>query len=459
MISFVAAAVGLLVILWLAVRRTPAVLASALILFGLTYRIVDVAYLDMFGPVYATELTKFVGGQVSAPFFVAAVMAFVLPAAYMFRPQSLLRGLDLPLHDTATGAQFRLLVLCGVALLLAALYADMLRIGTIPLLTGMDRLAYEEIAGVLHNPTYNLGFLPAGALGIVAVQPRLQGRPYDRVAIVLFLLLLTYWALTGNRFSAFLLAGSFFALPFAAPVAAGRAGLLPSGQQNDPWAALVSAKVLVPIVFFLGSLAVIGLIRNSYFEVRGYADPTFEIFQRVFVQPVQIYASVWADHAMSGDAGFNWNAIDQVLLYPDDPSGNTTMRYLMIRELGYFRAMELISYGTQYAGGFPEIFIELFGVYAALPLILLVGTLAAWIARLVVRQTLAGHILSALAAIYVYFAFNLTFVGGMLNSLIAPSLAAKVVMLVIVMIFERYAIKRSHIRLPAGQATPSNGLA
>jgi hypothetical protein len=446
LLSITVTMLGLLAIMALARWRLPAVLATLLIVFSLSYRMIDVAYLDVFGPIYATELDKFVGGNGAAPYFVASVLCLALPLFYLFRDRSLIEGVRAPLPTTAylnTGAR---LGFWSVTALIAALYIDMMRIGVIPLFVGMDRLGYNTMAGVLHNPVYGLGFLPAGALGILTVLPRLQGKSYHVPSIAVFLVLLLYWALTGNRFSAFLLAICYYALPFAAVVVLQRNGLLVSRRRRDAWSVLVSAKVVVPIVTIIGALAIIGLLLNSYYDVRNYADPMFEIFQRIFVQPVQLFAVQWELVQLGQSEGLDRQVLNEVLLDPLDPNANTTMRYLMVRELGYFRATELFNYGAQYAGGYPEILIELFGVYLAIPVLLLLGLGTAFMARLIIRNILRGYLLSAMMAIYVYFAFSLAYIGGMLNSLYAPSLALKVLGLVIATLVERSIMERALAR-------------
>lgn len=443
MLSIAAASVGIFALLALVRYRLAAVLAASLILFGISYRIIDAAYLDLYGPIFSTELGKFVGGNGGTAYFVLSALCIIVPLAFMFRPKAVLANVELPLVRTGYGTAAEALGLGAVAMLVIVLYLDMLRIGIIPLFSGMDRLEYNGYAGLLHNPAYSLGFLPAAALGILTVLPRLRGEPYRYAAVIVFVTWLFYWVLTGNRFSAFLVAGTFYALPFAAIVMVRRSHILPRRNAVDPWAALVSAKIIVPIIGIAAILGVSGLLMNSYYNIRGYADPVFEMSQRVFVQPVQIFASRW-ELAMQGrrDA-LNWQAIDEVLVNPLNPSGNTSIRYLMVEEVGYFRTVELQDQGTQFAGGYPEIFLELFGLQFSLPLMLLCGIIAAYLARLAVRNILMGLPLSAVMSVYVYFAFNLTYVGGMLNSLIAWSLAVKVFALLVIWLFEKSVVKNS----------------
>lgn len=442
MISILAAMVGLLAILWLCRARLPAVLATSLLMFSLAYRIIDVAYIDLAGPIYAIELERYIGGNGGAPYFVASVLCLVLPLGYFFRPKALLRGVSSPLPNLQYLEFIWRGGLAGVIFLLAILYGDMVRIGTIPLFVGMDRIEYNSIAGIFHNPAYSLGFLPAALLGILTVLPRLQGRSFSIFPVIVFLALLVYWALTGNRFSAFLLAICYFTMPFGAVIALTRAGLLAPMRGSDPWAAFLSARVIVPIIAVLSSIALIGLLMNSYYEVRGYSDPQFQIFQRILIQPVEIFASRW-DLVLTGNlSGWNWDAINEVLLNPEDPNVNTTMRYFMVQELGYFRAMELLNYGTQYAGGYPEVFFELFGPGLGLLFALMAGIGTAALARFAVRNILKGRILSAMMTVYVMFALSLIYVSGMLNSLIAGTLAIKIAILVLVFAFERTIFNR-----------------
>jgi len=447
--SVLAVAFGLAAIAWLAKVCTPALMASALILFGLTYRTFDIGYLDIAGPIYSIQLEKFVGGNGGALFFVASVLCFVIPAAILFRPAILTKGIASPLPDHSYIRAASRVGLFAIVAFLALLYGNMLRVGIIPLFTGMDRNEYAEIAGILHRGAYGLGFLPAAFIGILTVTPRLQGRAFHIPSILLFLALLAYWALTGSRFSAFLLAICFYMIPFAGVVALRKKGSLAPIRQNDPWMALLSPKVILPIFAILATIAFVGLLINSYYEVRNYADPMFEIFQRVFVQPVEIFGARWNLVQTGRLDQINYPAIHEVLLYPEDAAGNTTMRYLMIQEIGYFRAMELIDFGTQYAGGYPEIFFELFGTTWAIPLMLLIGTMTCFLARMVVRNVMRGYFLSALLAVYVGFAFSLVYVGGMLNSLIAPSLAAKAFALLIVNMIEKRILGRVSPGSPA----------
>lgn len=433
---------GFVILLLMWRNQRPAFLAALLVIYSLAYRIIDVGYLDLAGPVYAIELDRHVGGNGASPMFLYSCLCFILPLWFFVSRKRLMKGIHAPLAHMQYHVFLSRLAMGVASAGIAFLYFDMLRIGTIPLFSGMDRQAYNDISGLLHERAYEVNFLLCTSLGIFTVLPRLRGGRYSLAFAGLLVAVLVYWALTGNRASAFLISLSFYALPFGAVISMDKAGLLPRQAPGDAWASLVSAKVLLPIGIVLGVLAIGGLLFNSYYTVRNYADPMYQISQRVMVQPVQTWASTWSEVSLNPDRGVNFVALDYVVLNPPDASTNSTVRYLMEKELGYFRANELIALGQQYAGGYPEIFFEIFGMWLALPLMLLFGCAAALLLYLAMSSLLRGRVLTAFMAVYIYFGFNVGYIGGMLNFLLAPTFTAKFVVLVIVAIAERYFLRR-----------------
>lgn len=456
MISIVAALLGLLAVLLLWKRQRPAFIAGFIVVYTLTYRIIDITYLDLYGPLYAVELGRHAGGNVAAPMFVIACLCFLVPLSVIASRKRILAGIadPAPSHSYLDGLQRAALAACGAVV--AFLYLDMLRIGTIPLLAGMDRLEYNPMSGLLHNRVYELNFLLSATLGIFTVLPRLRGGPFAIAFTMLFMLLLMYWALTGNRFSALLVTCSYYALPFAAVVAMQQKGIL-RASANDPWGALFSLRVLAPVGVLIASVTFAGLVINSYYSVRNYADPVYHMTQRVLVQPVQTWATAW--ERTDVDRGMNEGAIDYVIFNPPDPGGNPTMRYIMELELGYFRANALLNVGHQYAGGYPEILFELFGFWLPLPIMILLGSAAAYLLYFAIRSLCRGMVLSAFMAIYLSYGFSVSYLGGMLSFLLAPTYAIKLIAFITCIIAERHILSRRP-RGPAsvslsGAATPA----
>jgi len=443
MISIFSALLGLTAVVMLFRRNKPAFVAGIFVLFSLTYRIVDVAYLDLFGPVYAIELERYVGGGTATPIFVVSCLCFILPLWLICRPNKMLASVTGPIPDEGYYDSLRQGALVGCTIALIIVYGDMLRRGVIPLFVGMDRLEYNLISGIFHRGLYELNFLFSGILGVFTTLARLQGQRYDLRFVALFLALLAYWALTGNRASAFVVSLCYFALPFAAVLAMEATGRLEAMKPRDAWSALASRRVIVPVALIATLGMLIGLLINSYYDVRNYSDPLYQITQRVFVQPVQFWAATWSDLDFTEDLLPSSDVWQQVIFNPLNPNSNTTIQYLMMRELGIFRAMELIALGQQYAGGYPEIFFDLFGAWVSLPMLALFGIVTVSTLRVATVSLAKGKVLSSIMAIYIYFGFTLAYIGGMLNFLLAATFALKVFGLMLALWWEGAILSRS----------------
>jgi hypothetical protein len=443
MISLLSAAFGLFLMALLFRRNRPAFVIGFFVLFTLAYRIVDVLYLDLFGPVFAIELGRYAGGNTATPMFVLAAMGFLVPLWIVFRPAAMRRRLaGGPIPNLPYFAWVRRWAFPAIAAFIGLVYLDMLRLGTIPLLVGMDRLEYNLQAGVLHNPLYSLSFMLALLLGMLTVLPRLQGGRYDLRFVLLFLSMLVYWILTGNRFSVFYRDVNFFVLPFGAVVAMETYGKLAKVMRRDAWRALFSSRVVIPVVGALSAVTLAGLVINSYYDVRGYTDPLYQITQRVFVQPVQLWDTTWAELDYNKVLVFRSDVAEFLFVNPIEPRSNTTIQYLMVKELGYFRVVDLTIIGQQYAGGYPEILFELFGGWLTVPILFLYGTVAALLARMSTIALSHGRLITSFMAVYVYFGFTLTYIGGMLNFLAAGTFAIKIAMLIIASFIEGPMLER-----------------
>lgn len=442
MIALAAALFGLWVHWALFRKNRTAFIAGFCVLFSLIYRIVDVAYVDIAGPIYAIETEKYVGGQNSTPMFVLCCLTLILPLWFFCRPKAVTGSLQGPLPQSEYLRYMSNIAKGVVILVLAVLYVDMVRVGPIPLFAGIDRVEYRDMAGIFHNPAYSMSFLLSAVIGIFTVLPRLQGQRYSMAFVGLFIALQLYWALTGNRASAFVITATFYAIPFSAVAAMNARYLLPEAKQTA-WSALVSARVITPLAVIAGVIVLVSLVINSYYDVRGYADPMYQITQRVFVQPVQFWAETWDRAQFDSFAGINDEAFRRVVLDSEQVNTNASILYLMEQSIGYFRTMELMTLGQQYAGGFPEIFFEVFGSWVALPVMLLFGIATAVLARIVASNLVRGRVLTAIMGVYLFYGFTLTYIGGMLNFLLVPSYSLKLGLLVIFFFFER-----SVLRLP-----------
>ena len=110
---------------------------------------------------------------------------------------------------------------------------------------------------------------------------------------------------------------------------------------------------------------------------------------------------------------------------PLDAGRNTTPQYLMLQSIGEPRTYEHILEGLQFAGGFPEIYFELFGPFYAWPFIFGAGYIAAGLTALIVKGVIQGRYASTFLAFYVLFGFYVMYIGGMLNFVVTRPIGSR----------------------------------
>jgi hypothetical protein len=77
----------------------------------------------------------------------------------------------------------------------------------------------------------------------------------------------------------------------------------------------------------------------------------------------------------------------------------------MLTTIGEPRTHEHLSGGFQFAGGFPEIFFELFGPVFAWPFLAAAAFIAAGLTALIVKGTIQGRYVSTFMSLYVLYGF------------------------------------------------------
>lgn len=437
MLTLVFAAAVLIVLSWMALYRRAASLASLFLLFSLASRTLSLTYVDLAGPLYSEQLDLMVGGGASMPLFACSVLIPLLVLSYFFRPAGMERIAVLTQCQCVGRDRAAKFVLVFFGAFIVALYGDMITRGPIPLFADIDRLEYnKQIAGPLHSLVFDFGFLLASLLGIMLVRPRVAGRDFDFAFLGFYLAMLAYFALTGNRFSAFYSFTSFFVLPMAAVPALSSCGRLPPAPDRSAWKRLLCSRLGVWSTLVVAIVGVAGLLLNSVIYVRAYDDPVAFFAERTLVQPVELWWVTWQDLAVGvrPDSTLIWESL---FGNPIDPTRNTSTQMLMVKYLGWERATQLLEMGQQYVGGYPEVLFDLFGPWLAMPVALMFSIPTALLLRLVVVSTCEGRILTALMALFVFYGFSLLYLGGMLNFLIAWTFWVKIAVLALVYWWER----------------------
>lgn len=407
----------------LALRWTATTAAFLFILLSFLSRILAGAYIDVAGPVFAEELFADIGSGNSTPLLLLCLLLIVLPVAWVLSPRRLARML--PQRHSLSKPRFAkamadLVFWLSLAFTLA-LFFQLLSGGVIPLFQQIERYDFNRDAGALHGVLLEHGNIFALLIGGLCVYPRLHGGRIDWRFCLILLLWLSYFFLTGHRFSPFYSLGSFFLMPFSLVIVQRRIRISPI--------ALLAAMSIFAMVGYA--------LFNSYTEVRGFEGDTllFKLEQRILVQPTELWWVTYERVVVNGQ----WDGLSAahfLFVAPFEAARNTTIQYLMMQALDLNYAWNLIQGGFQYAGGYPEILFELFGFPGALPVIFLIGLATAGILHILLSSLARGYFVSFLFASYVYYALTILYIGGMLNFLVAWTFWVKIVGLMLAMLLE-----------------------
>jgi hypothetical protein len=519
-------AIALALILWVCLRRTGAAIALCFLLVGFIWRLVGAAFLDAAGPIASYEAEMLVGGDTfAADSFGLLIAISVLVMLAVMRPASLQAEAARlqPLPAPAAGWSIGDLAFGAGLLFVLALYADMFRIGSIPLLQCIERYEYlDEYAGVFHKALFKYGSLIALQFGTFAVYPRLVGGRYDWRFIMLVAALFIYLPLTGNRFSAFYSFTLFFLTPYCFVwLLRGNPRFADQGNGGMPtwlvWLLAGSGAAIVGLSLLNsyaniryegsacaeywsqvkkplppgtsailkditpsetqvkkplppGTSAILKDITPSETQVKKPLPPetsailkdiapseTLSRFitpevqkrfsQRILVQPIHMYFFAYERVIGRGD----WQpaqAASFIFAPERKADGNRSIRYLMNRTLPAERAAFLESVGNQFAGGYPEVLLELLGKWGVWIGVVVLATITGWLLRFWMLAVLRGRFVTAFFAAYVYYAFVVMYVGGMLNFLVVWTFWAKVALLVFFAWLEPWLEARGRSLLP-----------
>lgn len=430
----------LLCCLYLAAYRPIIFVSFIFIIFTLVWRTCSMMFIDLAGPVYSSQTFLYVGPGTVTCVHVLAYFITLSPFFLLLQRSNVLGWIEKADQRPAAPGVLTLsdLTFYVSVVFLTWLFVDLVRHGTIPLLSHMERFVYTaERAGAAHRWLISYGNFLAFWWGVMFAAERLRNHGLDIRYLALLAVLVLYMFLTGNRFSAFYSFGSFFLTPLAAVIA-----MTAGPDSNTPFGYLrrfLGRRELVgmgAIAALMVVAAVVG-IYNNLTNVRGYqgAEIGAQFIERTLVQPGEL-GWLSAQRVFEFGKREPYRVFDFLFQFPIDPNKNTTPQYLMLTTIGEPRTHEHISGGFQFAGGFPEIFFELFGPVFAWPFLAMTAFMAAGLTALVLKGTIQGRYASAFLALYVLYGFYVMYIGGMLNFVIPYSYWLKISALLLVLALE-----------------------
>jgi hypothetical protein len=430
-----------LCILYIAAYRPIILIGFFFILFTLVWRTAATMFIDLAGPVLSSQTDRYVGPGMATPLHVLAYFVTLAPFFFLLRPAAVQHWLhDADRERAAPG----MITLSGITVVvslifLGSLYFDLIRIGSIPLFARLERFVYTaQYAGAAHRWLILYGNFVTFWWGVMFAAERLRNRRIDIRYLGMLGILMVYMFLTGNRFSAFYSFCSFFVIPLAAVIAVD----IRDNRSTVPfsWVGRTFRRrelIAFGAVAALAAIASAMGIYNNLANVRQFQGDEIlsQFWERLLVQPSELG---WISYERVFNFG-QWQpdrVFDFLFQAPLDAGKNTTPQFLMLETIGEPRTYEHISGGFQFAGGFPEIFFELFGPLYAWPFIFGAGYIAAGLTAVVVKGVIQGRYASAFLSLYVLFGFYVMYIGGMLNFIMTPVYWIKIAALAIALLME-----------------------
>jgi hypothetical protein len=430
-----------LCVLYIAACRPVIFLGFLFILFTLAWRTSSTMFIDLAGPVWSSQTLRYIGPGLATPLHVVAYFITLTPFFLLLSPKLVESWLDGADRRRAPPGVLTLsdVTVAFSVLFLGYLFFDMARNGHIPLFAHIERFAYTaQYAGAAHRWLVQYGNFVAFWWGAMFAAERLRNQRIDFRYFGLLGLLLFYMFLTGNRFSAFYSFSGFFIIPCSAAIAA----TINDNRSRVPFSWIGRAFRTRGIIALGGIVSLVAVvvvlaIYNNLANVRGFANSEIlaQFWERLLVQPSELG---WISYERVFSFG-HWQpdrVYDFLFQMPLDPNKNTTPQYLMLETIGEPRTYEHISGGFQFAGGFPEIFFELFGPVYAWLFIFGAGYIAASLTALIVKGVIQGRYASSFLSLYVLFGFYVMYIGGMLNFLMAETYWIKIAALTAALMME-----------------------
>ena len=422
---------------YLAARHPVVFVSFFFIIFTLVWRTSATMYVDLEGPVYSSQLERTIGPGTATIIHSLAYFLTLLPFLYFFRRSVLERWRTEAPRGRVTKGTISLsdVTFALSTLFVAFLFFDLVYKGTIPLFDRIERFNYA--GGSAHRWLFRYGNFLTFWWGTMFAASRIRnGRPDWRM-LGLLAATAVYAFLTGNRFSAFYSHMSFFIAPWAAVIVLQQT----NGARAFSWitrnftsraqrlAALSLAVALTGTISFA--------IYNNLTNVRGFREGEVwrQAFDRTLIQPSEIgwtsFERVF--QARQSEPQYVFRFLFQE---PITAERNTSIQYLMLASVGEPRTSGHILRGFQFAGGFPEIFFELFGPYLAWLFLFGAGCVSAALSAIMVRGVIQGNFASAFLSLYVLYGFFVMYIGGMLNFVMPLTYWLKVAALIAALVME-----------------------
>ncbi|MEO9849678.1 DUF6418 domain-containing protein [Reichenbachiella sp.] len=311
---------------------------------------------------------------------------------------------------------------CWVSL--AIYFLTFLKTG-VPLLNSMDRASYWKmiepipvVYTLLSNFLF-ISFLIGYCFAFEKVRTGSANLP-----LIQFALLILFFVLSGNKFSALLaLITNFLIVP-----------VFFGFQKSFNWKKVVKWGGL-SILFFAGAI----LIQSSTYSLDGDFYGKYGIFsylfQRVFILQGEIWWKTYQDIIVNNqfDSNHIWQEIRNVFSLETD--GYTGLRYLMAQSAQGDFIYNIIKNGKYlYTGAFPAIILVTFPLIFVLPVLYILGKGFGYIIMSFKRLIFSNSLIRIYLIYIIYKTYNSMILGGAFDAFFIATNIGRILILLAIAI-------------------------
>jgi hypothetical protein len=423
---------------WMIYKRSALLFMSLFsIIFVFGWMLISVIYIDLHKNIYAVELFKNIGGKAYSLQLAFVYFVFGISTLLVFTRRRLHR-LSKYLHFFSRRiVKLNFLMFSRIPIILLFifiiyLYTEMFKY-PIPFFAGIERGWYRlNYNNISLNFLYSYKDFISLFIGVIFLYEFKRKGKYKGIILFLYGALLIYFILVGNKFSTLFFSLCFFIIPLSL-------NFVTSGFLKNKRKAVVF-KVIIWMVIFV--ILIFVAVYNYFFEFKSWdiEEIKSRIKHRIFIQQGQVWWST-ADRILEKN---NWNpqeAFNRVFTEPIySKNSNTSLHYLMYKEVGVKRVLNLIKSGSGYTGAFPAILLELFGpvgIYFAVFVFALILLNLLYLFLWVVARY---HYLSIFFLAFVLQPWIYMFLGGKIHYFTMPMFILKCGLMVIAIIFDQILI-------------------
>jgi hypothetical protein len=385
------------------------------IYFSLAIRFFQLVYIDIAGPFYSIELNREIG---IFPFAEFLFLLLYFPLIYFANKIKYYPSKRILLISPRRNIPLKIIETLFLSFLIC-LYFSLFVNYQIPLFNNIDRIEFNKIStNSIHEIFRSQFYLVISVLFYLFYYYKIYYKKYSLFYVGIFLLILMYCFLTGNRWSIFFTLFAFFLFVRAFFVGC------QIQVSNNIILRVKNSKFLISFFLLLLLFAIGNVLYTSFTLVRGYENVAEVFFNRAVLENVGVFQSLYDNE------NFEFNILSYFDFIPIDEKKSKAMQFLMSELSNDNNYINQIEGGQVFSGGFPDFLFYVSNYFAFIPIILISFLFSLFI-KLMLKDLVKTNIILFLLGIQCVFPFFLFFTSGFVDFFTNPVWYLKLFLFVI----------------------------